>query len=300
VIGNEVVLGTASFEVFIRKTTYTFQGSIGAFDATSGRRLWNFVTTPNDSRSGPGEGVWSTPAVDRKLGLLYAGTGQNLAPPAGRLEDSILAIDYRTGRLVWSMQATHDDIFSFGYPQGHDYDFGASPNLFQGRGRELVGDGSKSGTYYALDARTGKLAWRTRVAPGGSFGGVLGSAALADGKLIVPANVGGANPEASKVVALDPRSGTIEWVHALQGHILGPVSAVPGVAFVATDTGALLALDTSTGRRLWSTAAPAQSASGPSVVGQDVLWGYGFNFTGPPGKGGIIDFRPGARHRLHQ
>ena len=54
----------------------------------------------------------------------------------------------------------------------------------------LVGDGSKNGIYYALDARTGKLAWKTQMAPGGSFGGVLGSAALADGRLVVPANVG--------------------------------------------------------------------------------------------------------------
>jgi polyvinyl alcohol dehydrogenase (cytochrome) len=292
VIGREVVVGTASFEVFIAKTTYTFQGSIGAFDARSGRRLWNFVTTPNDARSGPGEGVWSTPAVDRKLGLLYIGTGQNLAPPAGPLEDSILAIDYRTGRLAWSMQATHGDVFSMGYPNGFDYDLGASPNLFRARGRELVGDGSKDGAYYALDARTGKLVWKTQVAPGGPFGGVLGSAALADGRLIVPANVGNTSPEAAEVVALDPRSGKAEWTHPVPGHILGPVSAVPGVAFVASDTGALVALGTRSGRQLWSFAAPAQSAAGPSIVGSDVLWGYGFTLFGPPGQGGIIDFRP--------
>jgi len=50
------------------------------------------------------------------------------------------------------------------------------------------------------------------------------------------------------------------------------------------------------GRQLWSFTAPAQSASGPSIVGPDVLWGYGFTFTGPAGKGGIIDFKVRAPH----
>jgi polyvinyl alcohol dehydrogenase (cytochrome) len=190
------------------------------------------------------------------------------------------------------MQATHEDVFSFGYPGGFDYDFGASPNVFRVHGRDLVGDGSKNGTYYAVDAKSGKLAWRTKVAPGGSFGGVLGSAALADHRLIVPANMGNAMPEASEVVALDPGSGKIAWTHALAGHILGPVSAVPGVAFVSSDTGALVALSTERGRKLWSFAAPAQAASGPSITGDNVLWGYGYTLFGGPGSGGILDFKP--------
>src|SRR5205085_11052112 len=103
-----------------------------------------------------------------------------------------------------------------------------------GRRHVLVGDGSKNGIYYALDARTGKLAWKTQMAPGGSFGGVLGSAALADGRLVVPANVGNLTPEAAREVALDPSSRRIEWRHELSGHVLGPVSPVPGVAFVAS------------------------------------------------------------------
>ncbi len=291
VIGNEVVVGTASFEVFERSTTYSFQGSIGAFSVVDGTPLWNFVTTPNDSSSGAGEGIWSTPAVDRKLGLLYVGTGQNLAPPAGPLEDSILAIDDRTGKLVWSFQATSNDVFSFGYPTGFDYDFGASPNLFSVGGRTVVGDGDKAGYYYALDARTGSLVWKTRVAPGGSFGGILGSAAILPGKLLVPANNGNSVPESSEMVALDTATGAIEWSHPMSGHLLGPVSAVDGVGFVSSDTGDLVAVDTGSGSTLWSYTAPAQAACGPSIVGGDVLWGYGFTFTGGPGKGGVIDFR---------
>ena len=41
------------------------------------------------------------------------------------------------------------------------------------------------------------------------------------------------------------------------GKIFAPVSAVPGVAFVATDRGRLLAVDTTTGEELWGYDAPA-------------------------------------------
>lgn len=291
VIGNEVVMGTASFEVFVNSTTYTFQGSIGAYSTETGAQLWDLVTTPNNATSGAGEGIWSTPAVDRSLGLLFVGTGQNLSPPGGPLEDSILAINYKTGKLVWHFQGTTDDVFSFGYPSGHDYDFGASPNLFKIHGETVVGDGAKSGVYYALDAATGSVVWQTRVSAGGSFGGVLGSAALVDGELLVPANNGNQTPETSEVVALDKDTGAVQWTHPTLGYILGPVSAEQNIAFVSSSSAALVALDSRTGSTLWSYTAPAQAACGPSIVGPDVLWGYGYTFTGPPGLGGVIDFR---------
>lgn len=296
VVGNKVLIGTASFEVTIKSPTYSFQGSIAAYDALTGARLWNFVTTPNDATSGAGVGVWSTPAVDPQLGLAFFGTGQNLAPPPGPLKDSLLALDLDTGKLAWSYRGFSDDVFSAGYPHGHDYDFGASPNLFTAHGRLLVGDGEKSGVYVALDARTGKEVWRTTLAPGGSFGGALGSGAFVDGRLIVSANVGNASPEATKVFALDPADGRIEWTVDLAGNIDGPISAVRGVAFVGTyvgkASGKAYALDTATGAQLWSAATPGPVACGPAVVDGTVLWGYGFTLFSGPGPGGIIRFAP--------
>ena len=290
VVGRLVIIGTASFEVMVRSSQYTFQGSIGAFDATTGTPVWSFVTTPNDASSGAGEGIWSTPAVDRRLGLLYVGTGQNLSPPAGPLEDSILAIDVRTGRLRWSRQFFTNDVFSAGHPAGYDYDFGASPNLWSAHGRDLVGDGEKSGTYEALDAATGRVVWQRVLTPGGPFGGVLGSGAFVDGRLVVSANVGKASPEQSKVFALDPSTGAVEWSHTLVGNVYGPVSAVPGVAFVGTDAADMVALSTATGRPLWDFTAPGPVASGPSIVHGRVLWGYGFTLFKGPGPGGVISF----------
>ena len=44
--------------------------------------------------------------VDKGLGLLYVGTGQNLDAPSGPLADSLLAIHYKTARSLVSIEST--------------------------------------------------------------------------------------------------------------------------------------------------------------------------------------------------
>src|SRR6185295_12362960 len=240
-------------------------------------------------------GIWSTPAVDRKRGLLYVGSGNTYAEPSAPLADSILAIDYKTGRLAWSTQFTHPDVFSAGHPQGKDADVGASPNLWRSKGRVLVGAGDKAGVYHALDRDTGSVVWETTLTPGSVSGGEIGSGAFVDGKLVVVSNVG--NPatnfpiNVARVFALDPASGAILWeADEFTGRIFAPVGAVRGVAFVGTDGGTLAALDTRNGARLWTHDAPARTGCGPSIVNGRVLWGYGFTLFSGPGDGGVISF----------
>ncbi|MBS1846894.1 MAG: PQQ-binding-like beta-propeller repeat protein, partial [Actinobacteria bacterium] len=273
VVDDMVIMGTASFQVTQRLEHYTFQGSIGAYDTKTGKTIWNHITTPNDATSGAGVAVWSTPAVDRKDGLLFIGTGQNLGPPASPNADSMEALDLATGKTVWSMQATENDIFSGGYPTGFDYDFGASPNLFTVDGRLLVGQGDKQGTYWVLDAKTGKVVWKRVLSTPSHFGGVIGSAGFHDGLIITSSNVGKAGgspmalPETSKVTALSPKTGAVVWSKTLEGSVFGPISGVPGIAFVGTAKNHLYALDTRTGRTLWSYDAPAPIGGGASIVG---------------------------------
>jgi PQQ-like domain len=112
---------------------------------------------------------------------------------------------------------------------------------------------------------------------------------------IATSNVGdpatNAPTNVTKVFALDPATGKILWTaKPFPGKVFAPVSAVPGVAFVATDQGTMAALATATGRRLWTYTAAAKSASGPSIVDGRVLWGYGFILFGSPGPGGVISF----------
>jgi polyvinyl alcohol dehydrogenase (cytochrome) len=298
VVAGLVIQGTAGFENIVRQERYTFRGSVAAYDAQTGERRWKFFTSQNTANDGPGAGVWSTPAVDERRGLLYVGTGQSLAPKTGPLADSLLAIDVRTGALRWSEQFTYPDVFSAGHPEGKDADVGASPNLWTSNGRDLVGAGDKGGTFHALDRATGEVVWETRLTPGSAFGGEIGSAAFVDGTLVATSNVGdpatNAPTETTKVFGLDPATGRIKWTTEMPGKVFAPVSAVPGVAFVGTDRGALVALDPADGRRRWSYTAPAKTASGPSIVDGRVLWGYGFVLFGAPGPGGVISFSPAA------
>jgi len=295
VVDGLVLQGVASAEVVIAKSDYTFRGSIGAYDAETGREAWRFYTTKNDADGGAGVGIWSTPAIDTSRGLLYVGSGNAYSEPTGPLADSILAIDYKTGALKWSKQFTHPDVFSAGNPKGKDADVGASPNLWTSNGRAMVGAGDKAGVYHALDRDTGQIVWERTLTPGSAFGGEIGSGAFVDGKLVVVSNVGdpatNAPTNVAKVFALDPATGDVLWqAPDFKGKMFGPVGAVPGVAFVGTDTGVMAALDTKTGAILWNFQAPDKTGCGPSIVDGRVLWGYGFVLFQGGGQGGVLSF----------
>jgi polyvinyl alcohol dehydrogenase (cytochrome) len=303
VVGHLVVLGTAQFEEVVGKPPETFQGSIGAWDTRTGKQEWDFVTTPNNSTSGAGEGIWSTPAVDPHLGLLYVGTGQSISQPTGRLADSLLAIRISNGKLAWWSQFTTPDVFGVGNYTGKDADVGASPNLWSCRGRDLVGVGQKNGVYHALDAKTGKEIWNTKLTSGSTFGGVLGSAAFIDGRLIVSSNVGdpatNATTNRSTVVALDPGNGGGLWSKTFAGNIFAPVTGVRGLAFIGTDASRYYALSTTSGAPEWTYAPPAQVGGGASIVGSYVIWGYGFTLFKGPGQGGVVCFSVARARRVH-
>ncbi|HEX5095994.1 MAG TPA: PQQ-binding-like beta-propeller repeat protein, partial [Acidimicrobiia bacterium] len=295
VVGDVVLQGVASAEVVMAKDEYTFRGSIGAYDVATGAEKWRFYTTAGDATDGPGAGVWSTPAVDVDRGVLYVGSGNAYAEPTGPLADSILAIDIETGALQWSTQFTYPDVFSGANPGGKDADVGASPNLWSVDGHDYVGAGDKGGVYHALDRDTGEIAWETTLTPGSVFGGEIGSGAFVDDRLVVVSNVGdpasNAPTNVAKVFALDPETGDILWeADQFDGLIFGPVSAVPGVAFVGTNTGKLAALDTETGAERWSFQAPAPVGGGASIVDGRVVWGYGFTLFDGPGQGGVLSF----------
>jgi polyvinyl alcohol dehydrogenase (cytochrome) len=295
VAGKLVLQTTAGIQDAVPDPTNSFRGTIGAYDKTTGREVWRFYATPNDATAGSGVGIWSTPAVDLGRGLLFVGTGNTSSEPTAPLADALLALHLDTGELEWSRQFTARDVFPNGHPTGKDVDVGASPNLWRSRGKDLVGVGDKGGNYHALDRGTGKPIWQTSLTPGSVFGGVIGSAALVDRTLVMSSNVGdpktNAPTNASKVFGIDPATGRIRWsTPAPDGKIFAPITAVPGVAFVGTDAGALMALSTRTGKKLWGAKAPDKTSCGPSIVGDRLVWGYGFFLFGGGGAGGVISY----------
>src|SRR5207244_6843389 len=94
----------------------TFRGSVTALRAKDGTQLWKTYTireTPKELEEGQGKigtwgpsgaGVWGSPTLDAKRGLLYMTTGDNYSSPATDMSDAVLALDLKTGRIVWSKQ----------------------------------------------------------------------------------------------------------------------------------------------------------------------------------------------------
>lgn len=138
-----------------------FQGRIVAFNKNTGNLVWTVATTsdqflPNPA-TGPGASIFSTPAVDRERKMLYIGTGQNFAGYESPLADSLLAIDYTTGKLVWSYKYETNDVWqpfdNFALrPFGtFDHDVSVPPNLFSvyinDKKVDCVGCASKGGQY---------------------------------------------------------------------------------------------------------------------------------------------------------
>ena len=165
----------------------TFRGSVLAFDAATGKTIWQTNTiaeppmptgknkTGTQLRGPSGAAVWSAPTFDEERNVLYVATGDNYSEPATATSDAILCLDATTGKLLWSRQVTPGDVFNMGaLAKGRDFDFGQPPILVNLRNRRralLIGQ--KSGLVYALDPdNKGEILWQKRLGEGGSLGGI--------------------------------------------------------------------------------------------------------------------------------
>jgi hypothetical protein len=94
-----------------------------------------------------------------------------------------MALDLKTGRIVWSRQTTPNDVYNSACGgrgpncpagSGPDFDFGSSALLVKtAGGRDVLVAGQKSGVVYGLDpVDGGRILWQTRVGAGGTNGGV--------------------------------------------------------------------------------------------------------------------------------
>jgi polyvinyl alcohol dehydrogenase (cytochrome) len=311
VAGDMLVIGTAAAPY---SGAQSFRGNLVGLNAVTGAEKWRLdVTRVGQEIFAPGVSIWSSGAVDTQRGLVYIGTGQSYSLPASPLSDSLLAVDYRTGELVWSVQFTPDDSYTFevlvaGGAQGYDYDVGAAPNLFRIGERDVVGVGDKSGMYYVVDRDTGAEVWAKELTPGSALGGVMTAAAYAGGKVYVTSNdwkifggnVGGilfTDPQnRCHVFALDAEDGGATlWQRDFDSVCIGGVAFAGGVVYVGTTNGRLYALRGADGHALWSDeAGPMGIAGGASVSGGRVFVGHGWRFalggTTEPLEGGLVSY----------
>ena len=289
VVDGLVVVGVASFEVFVTGNPNTFRGHIVALEAATGAERWRFYVTAGDATQAAGVSIWSSPAIDTERGVAYIGTGQSYGLPASPLSDSLLALDLQTGEEVWHTQFTADDAWTLAQPTGLDADVGAMPNLFPVNGKDAVGVGDKAGTYRALDRDTGEILWEAPLTPGGTQGGVMASAAVADGTVYVTSNDASRDAD---MAALEADTGEEVWRAQLGAHVTGPVTWANGVLYVSDDSGRIAAYDAADGSRLWSYDVPFPAAGGIAVVDGVVYAGWGWWLANPPANadGGVIAF----------
>jgi alcohol dehydrogenase (cytochrome c) len=310
--------------VYTATTGYSIgtRGAIYALDADNGTVRWRFDTVRDDwphPRASGGGGVWQTPTLAD--GVLYAGTANPLpwggtrALPNGAAygralwTDTLLALDARRGTLRWFDQVTPRDI--------RDLDFQNPPIV---AGSMLIGSG-KAGRVVAWDRSTHRRVWSTpvglhrndvgplpvspvSVCPG-LLGGVETPAAAADGRVFVPVvnlcypenatgiaatTFGHLDPATGTgaLVALDGKTGRRLWQRRLPSPVFGCATVSHDVVFTSTFDGHVYAFAADNGRRLWSTRTEGGINACPAVSGDRLLVPVGIPRRG--GRGRLVTF----------
>ncbi len=166
VIGNRVLIGGW---VVDNQELAEPSGVVRAFDVVTGELVWAWDLGDPSIDKLPPEGktytrgtpnVWSTPAFDPDLGLVYLPVG-NATPDywgshrsmaAEGYSSSVVAVDVATGKMRWTFQTVHHDLW--------DYDVPSQPMLIDfpvkgGTAPALV-QLTKRGQIFVLDRRDGK------------------------------------------------------------------------------------------------------------------------------------------------
>jgi polyvinyl alcohol dehydrogenase (cytochrome) len=100
----------------------TSRGILVALDAATGRQIWKTYTiseTPSPRKTsmgvnfmGPsGASVWGTIALDPKRQAVYLSTGNAFSEPDVGRSDAVMAMDMKTGKILWVQQAEHGDVW---------------------------------------------------------------------------------------------------------------------------------------------------------------------------------------------
>ena len=164
---NVLVVGAATAEMPRGPS-----GDSRAYDARTGKKLWQFHTVPQPgevghetwlgdswkNRSGTNMWVWYTTADPRTdtIYMTIGGPSPNYyggdRPGANLFGNSIVAVDANTGKYKWHFQTIHHDLW--------DWDLPAPPVLFDikrgGKTIHALAETGKPGFMYILDRDTGK------------------------------------------------------------------------------------------------------------------------------------------------
>ena len=284
VYGGMVIVGSAGGEWPIR-------GFVAAYDAHSGGQRWRWDSTDPSTYAGDswkrgGAMVWTTPAVDPKLGLVIFSTGNpnpdlEGAPRKGdnRWSDSIVALDARTGKLKWGYQQIKHDVW--------DYDAVSNVVLFDvhqgGQTIPAAGEAGKVGWFFIVDRRNGKLIRKSD--PYVAFSKNMFSQPTAKGVVMLPGANGGAewsppawSPEThyAYVLGMDQLMKFSTHQDPYQKGRIRLGSAFSNVEPHGVQDGRFVAIDTDTGKIAWTVMTPQPLIGGAlATAGNLAFYGEG-------------------------
>ena len=260
------------------------------------------ATWPGETWKTGGAAPWLGGTYDAKTGLAYFGTGNpgpwnsHVRKGDNLFSASTIAIDVKTGKIVWHYQSTPND--------GWDYDGVNEFITFDMDGKRMGAKADRNGFFYVNDAATGKLVnafpfvkkttWASSIdlktgrpnyieenrpgdptAPG--MDGKKGKTAFA-----APGFLGGKN---QMPMAYSPKTGlfyvpTNEWGMDIWNE---PISYKKGAAYLGAGftikplfedhIGSLRAIDPKTGKVAWEVKNTAPLWGGVMTTGDLVFWG---------------------------
>ena len=172
VVGDLVITGVSGGDNGIR-------GYIAAYKAATGELAWKLYTIPKPEDTGPaantwkgtalglgGGATWLTGSADTEANVLYWAVGNPHPDTDGdeRIGSNLftncdLAIDVKTGKMLWYYQFTPHDL--------HDWDANQPIVLvdakWKGHDRKLLLHANRNGFFYVLDRKTGRPLLATRM-----------------------------------------------------------------------------------------------------------------------------------------
>jgi len=286
--GGRIFIGASSSEGSAKRVPgyqcCSFVGNIMAVEFDKASRKfsvqWDLPMLPLNA-DWSGVAVWgSQPTIDTQRNQMFFGTGNlytnppeydkcatandaNCYPP-DVLQESVLAVDIKTGHINWINRI----------PPGPDVDFGMAPAFVPKHVSKLDVDvivvGQKSGALYSIDASSGKILWTAATSPTGPAAGLSWGIAVDDTRAYFTAI----------------NSGQVTWTMQPSGMVI--TNSAYGAA------------DLKTGALLWETQAPENSiAFGPPTVVGDVVLVARTGIIGPSAtdpnyentKGGLVALR---------
>jgi quinoprotein glucose dehydrogenase len=174
VVKDVVLVGSAMKEGMTVTTHNNTKGLARAYDARTGKMLWQFNTIPKPGEFGNetwlngswaingNTGVWTQITVDEEAGLVYLPVESPTSdyyggkrPGDNLFGESLVAVDLKTGKRKWHFQFVHHPIW--------DHDMSSAPLIadvtIDGKPRKVVAVPSKQAYLYVFDRITGEPIW---------------------------------------------------------------------------------------------------------------------------------------------